>query len=115
VASTTGVSLRQNRIKIALWIAVAEGLLILIGVIPHWLVYLLAAVAVSFWALVGRNYKSSSARNLAWIFAVSQAACVLVPIVWFLAKTAAIVAIAIIAVVALIYLFTEREHHERTE
>jgi FtsH-binding integral membrane protein len=113
--ATTGVSLRQNRIKIALWIAVAEGLLILVGVIPHWLVYILAAVSIAFWALVGRNYKSSSARNLSWIFAASQAACVLVPIVWFLAKTAAIVAIAIIAVVALIYLFTEREHHERTE
>jgi hypothetical protein len=52
---------------------------------------------------------------LSWIFAASQAAAVLVPIVWFLAKTAAIVAIAIIAVVALIYLFTEREQHERTE
>jgi FtsH-binding integral membrane protein len=113
--ASTGVSLRQNRIKIALWIAVAEGLLILIGVIPHWLVYGLAAVSIGFWALVGRNYKSASARNLSWIFAASQAACVLVPIVWFLAKTAAIVAIAVIAVVALIYLFTEREHHERTE
>ena len=113
--ASTSVSLGQNRIKIALWIAVAEGILILIGLIPHWLVYLLAAVSISFWALVGRNYKSSSGRNLSWIFAASQAACVLVPIVWFLAKTAAIVAIAIIAVVALIYLFTEREHHERTE
>jgi len=35
-----------------------------------------------------------------------------VPIVWFVAKTAAIIAIAIIAVVALIYLFTERERAE---
>ena len=113
--ATTAVSLRQNRIKIALWIAVAEGILVLIGVIPHWLVYALAAVAISFWAFAGRNYKSASGRNLSWIFAASQAACVLVPIVWFLAKTAAIVAIAIIAVVALVYLFTEREHHERTE
>ena len=113
--ASTPISLRQNRIKIALWIAVAEGLLILIGLIPHLLVYVLAAIAIAFWALVGRNYRSGSARNLSWIFAASQAACVLVPIVWFLAKTAAIVAIAIIAVVALIYLFTEREHHERTE
>jgi FtsH-binding integral membrane protein len=113
--TAAGVSLRQNRIKIALWIAVAEGLLILIGLIPHWLVYVLAVVAIGFWALAGRNYKSASGRQLSWIFAASQAACVLVPIVWFLAKAAAIVAIAVIAVVALIYLFTEREHHERTE
>ena len=109
------MSLRQNRIKVALWIAVAEGLLTLIGVVPHWLVYVLAAVAIAFWAGAGRNYKSNLGRQLSWVFAASQAAAVLVPIVWILAKTAAIVAIAIIAAVALIYLFTEREHHERTE
>jgi FtsH-binding integral membrane protein len=113
--TSPGVSLRQNRIKVALWIAVAEGLLTLIGVVPHWLVYVLAAVAIAFWAGAGRNYTSNLGRQLSWVFAASQAAAVLVPIVWILAKTAAIVAIAIIAAVALIYLFTEREHHERTE
>ena len=102
--------LRRNRVKSALWIAVAEGLLVLIGVIPHWLVYVLAAVAVGFWFFAGRSYKSASGRDLSWIFAVSQAATVLVPAVWHLAKTAAVIAIAVIAVVALIYLFTEREH-----
>jgi hypothetical protein len=105
-------SLRENRIKISLWIAVGEGLLTLIGVIPHWVVYLLAAVAIGFWAGAGRNYTSNLARQMSWIFAASQAAAVLVPIVWFVARTAAIIAIAIIAVVALIYLFTEREHAE---
>ena len=108
-------SLRENRIKVSLWIAVAEGLLTLVGVIPHWLVYVLAAVAIAFWAGAGRNYRSNLGRQLSWIFAASQAAAVLVPIVWFVAKTAAIIAIAIIAVVALIYLFTERERGERTE
>src|SRR5436309_13715495 len=110
-----GLSLRRNRIKITLVIAVVEGLLVLVGVIPHLAVYVLAAVAIAFWAGAGRNYKSNLGRQLSWIFAASQAAAVLVPIVWFLAKTAAIIAIAIIAVVALIYLFTEREQHERTE
>ena len=33
----------------------------------------------------------------------------LVPIVWFIAKWAAITAIAVVAVVALVYLFTERD------
>ena len=111
--TSPGASLRQNRIKVSLWIAVAEGLLTLVGIIPHWLVYVLAAVAIAFWAGAGRNYSSNLGRQLSWIFAASQAAAVLVPIVWFLAKTAAIIAIAIIAVVALIYLFTEREHGER--
>ena len=103
-------ALRENRIKISLWIAVAEGLLTLIGVIPHWVVYVLAAVAIAFWVGAGRSYKSNLGRQVSWVFAASQAAAVLVPIVWFVAKTAAIIAIAIIALVALIYLFTEREH-----
>ncbi len=108
-----GTSLRQNRIKIALWIAVAEGVLTLVGVIPHWLVYVLAAVAIAFWAGAGRNYKSALARQLSWIFATSQAAAVLVPIAWHIAKWTAIAAIAVVAVVALIFLLTERErdHH----
>jgi len=113
--TSPGTTLRQNRIKISLWVAVAEGLLTLVGLIPHWLVYVLAAVAIAFWAGAGRNYNSNLGRQISWVFAASQAAAVLVPIVWFLAKTAAIIAIAIIAVVALIYLFTEREREHRTE
>jgi FtsH-binding integral membrane protein len=104
-----GTSLRQNRIKIALWIAVAEGLLTLVGLIPHVVVYILAVVAIAFWAGAGRNYTSALARQLSWIFAASQAAAVLVPIVWHIAKWTAIAAIAVVAVVALIFLFTERD------
>lgn len=105
-------TLREHRIKISLWIAVAEGVLLLVGIIPHWLVYVLAAVAIVFWAGAGRNYKSNLGRQLSWIFAASQAAAVLVPVVWFLAKWAAIAVIAVVAVVALVYLFTERDHHD---
>ncbi len=36
------------------------------------------------------------------------------PIVWFVAKWAAITAIAVVAVVALVYLFTERDHGDHT-
>ena len=112
--TSPGTSLRHNRIKIALWVAVAEGLLTLVGVIPHWVVYGLAVVAIAFWAAAGRNYKSNLARQVSWIFAASQAAAVLVPILWFVAKWAAISVIAVVAVVALVYLFTERDHGDHT-
>ena len=104
--------MRQHRIKISLWIAVAEGLLTLLGIIPHWVVYVLAVVAIAFWVGAGRHYRSMLGRQVAWIFAASQAAAVLVPVVWFIAKWAAITAIAVVALVALIYLFTERDHQQ---
>jgi hypothetical protein len=102
-----GGYLRQHRIKLSLWIAVAEGLLVIVGIIPHLAVYILAIAAIAFYALLARNYRSNTARQSSWIFAVSQLLVVLVPIVWFVAKWVAIVAILVIAVLGLIFLFTE--------
>src|SRR5579862_8426920 len=106
-----GGYLRQHRIKLSLWIAVAEGLLVIVGIIPHLAVYVLAVVAIGFYALLARNYRSNTARQSSWIFAVSQLLVVLVPIVWFVAKWVAILAILVIAVAGLVFLFTE--HNRR--
>ena len=102
-------ALRQNRIKLSLWIAVVEGLLMVVHVIPRLAVYILAVVAVALWAVAGRTNKSYLGRQFSWIFAASQALAVLVPIVWFVAKWVAVVAIAVTAIIALIFLFTERD------
>jgi hypothetical protein len=100
--------LRTHRVRISLWTAVIEGLLVVVGVLPHLVVYILAVVAIAFWVSAGRSFKSGLGRQGAWIFAASQALAVLVPIFLFIAKTIAIFAIAIAAVVALIYLFMDR-------
>lgn len=100
--------LRAHRFRITLWTAAAEGLLVLVHIIPHLVVYVLAIVAIGFWAFVARSYKSALARNTSWIFAASQALAVLIPVVLFIAKWIAIGAIAIIAVIALVILFAER-------
>ena len=104
-------SLREHRTKIALWIAVAEGVLVLVGIFPHILVYALAIAGIALWVVVGRNATHQLARQIAWIFAVSQCAAVLVPALWHIAKWAAVTAIVVVAAVALVYLFIEREHH----
>jgi hypothetical protein len=101
--------LRAHRLRITLWIAAPEGLLLLIHVIPHLAVYVLAVVAIAFWITTARRYRSNVARQASWIFAASQALAVLVPIVLIVAKWAAVTAIAILAVVALVFLFAERE------
>ncbi len=100
--------LRDHRFRITFWTAAIEGLLVVVHVIPHLVVYVLAVVAIGFWGLVARGYKSPLARNVSWIFAASQALAVLIPVVLFIAKWIAIGAIAIIAVIALVILFAER-------
>jgi hypothetical protein len=106
--SRPGQFLRTHRVRISLWTAVAEGILVVIGVLPHIVVYVVAVVAIAFWVTAGRAYKSGAARQAAWIFAASQALAVLVPIFLFIAKTIAIFTIAIVAVIALVFLFTDR-------
>ena len=100
--------LRANRLRITLWIGAIEGVLVLVGAIPHLVVYLLAIVATGFYVAVGRNYTSPTARSLTWIFAGSQLLTVLVPIILFFAKTIAIIVIVGLAVVGLLILFTDR-------
>ena len=106
--TSPGAALSRHRTKIALWLAVAEGLLTLVGLFPHLLVYALAVAAIALWFGVGRAAAPGPGRQLAWIFAVAQCATVLVPVVWFFTKWAAITVIVLVALVALIYLFTER-------
>ena len=61
--------LREHRLRLTIWIGAGEGLLTLLGLIPHLAVYILAAVAIGFWVVAGRKYESATARHLAWIFA----------------------------------------------
>ncbi|HEY4347242.1 MAG TPA: hypothetical protein VGM80_06595 [Gaiellaceae bacterium] len=108
-ASKPAQYLRDHRLRITAWIGAGEGLLTLLHVIPHLAVYILAIAAVAFYITTARNYTSSTARQLTWIFAASQALAVLVPIVLHIAETVAVIAIAIIAAVALVFLFAERK------
>ncbi len=100
--------LREHRLRVALWIAVAEGLLTIVGVIPKYLVFLLALVALALWWFVGRRHRHDTARHATWIFATSQLLVVLVPAAIVILGTVAVVVISLIAVAALVVLFTER-------
>jgi hypothetical protein len=101
--------LREHRLRLTIWIGAIEGVLTLLGLLPHLAVYLLAAVAIGFWAFVGRKYESATARQLSWIFAASQAIAVLIPSVLHIARWIAITAVIIAAAVGLVILFTERD------
>jgi hypothetical protein len=108
-SSKPGRYLRQHRLRITLWVAAVEALLVLVHVIDKWAVYALAILAIGFWIFARSRFRSQTARQLAWIFAASQAIVVLVPATLVVAKWLAIGVIALVAVIALVVLFGERD------
>jgi hypothetical protein len=92
---------RHNRFRIALALAAAEGILVLAGAIPWWVVVLLALGSVAAYAAWGREHESPDVRVLTWTAAVSQLLVVLVPVLAGAVVVLAAVAVVVLAAVAL--------------
>ncbi len=107
-SSRIGRRLRENRLRIALIVALVEGILVLLGSIGWWVVLLLAIAAVVLYVTRGRTARREAIRTLSWIFAVSQVAVVLVPVLALVLTAFAVVALVLIAVVALVVLLRDR-------
>jgi hypothetical protein len=105
--------LRERRIRIALWVAVIEGLIAAFSQdIGRWTILVMAVIVLAFYIVAGRQLKWDVARELTWIAAASQVLAILVIIFAFVLKLIAIVIIVGFALVALVYLFTD--HKQRT-
>ena len=103
-ASPLSESLRERRYRVALWIAVAEGILIVFDVIPVWAALLVAASVIGFYVVAGRRLRAAAAREVALTAAASQALVALVPLLLLVAAAVAVVALAVIALVAVVAL-----------
>jgi hypothetical protein len=103
-----GRRLRDSRLRIALVVALVEGILVLVGSIDWWVVLLLAVGAVALYATRGRTARREDVREASWIFAVSQVAVVLVPALALVLTALAVVLLVIVAVVALVVLLLDR-------
>ena len=103
-----GRLLRENRLKIALIVALVEGVLVLVGQIDWWIVVLVAIAAVALYVYRGRQARSQKLREVSWIVAVSQLAVVLVPALALVLSALAVVTLVILAVVALVALLHDR-------
>ena len=68
-----GRFLAERRMRLSLGIAVVEGVLVVANVIPSGPSSSSAIVAVGYWCMWGRNYRSPMVRQASWIFAASQA------------------------------------------
>ena len=103
-----GRALREHRVRIALLVALVEGILVLVGEIPWWSVVLVAVVAVVVYVSGGRKAGREEVREASWILAVSQLAVVLVPALALVLTAFAVVALVVLAVVALVVLLRDR-------
>ena len=109
-AGTTrmGRWLRERRIRLALWVAVIEGLLVAITPdLTKWTVLVIGAILLAFYIVAGRNMRWDVGRQLSLIAAASQALAILVVILAFVLKLVAIVAVVVFAIIALVYLFSD--------
>lgn len=108
-SSRTGRWLRARRLRIAFWIAVIEGLLVVIHAISWWAAVAVAAIVVLAWFGFAQRVRSDTVRQTGWIAGVSQSLVVLVPILVAIVGTIALILVGVLAVVALVLLFSSRD------
>jgi hypothetical protein len=97
----------EGRTRIAIWIAVAEGIIVLFSDFTKWTVAALAVISVIVWYAT-RDSSSPTVRRVAWIFAASQLiATVIVIIAWFF-TWAAVLAVVVAAIFGLMILYRDR-------
>jgi hypothetical protein len=101
--------LRGRRVRIALWIAAIEAILVAVfNDVSKWTVFAVAIVSVALYYFAGRNSRNDSFRHITWILAVSQLLATIAAILAFLVIWAVIIAVVVFAIVALYFVFTDR-------
>jgi hypothetical protein len=105
----TGRWLRVRRIRLALWIAVIEGIVVALAHdVSRWTVIAVAIPVLALYVFWGRSTRSDTARQILWIGGASQALAVVVVIFAFILSWLALLLAGIFAVVALLFLFGDR-------
>ena len=113
--SNTGRWLYQRRLKIALGIAVLEGIIVALEKdFSRWTVIIISAPIIAFYLFAGRSLDSDTGRQFAWIAAASQAFAVILCIVALVIGAFVLIIAAVFAAIALILLFGERDRPKQT-
>ena len=100
--------LRVRRHRLAIWIALGEGIIVLVSHdLTKWTVVALAVVAALAWTF-GRNTRSNGLREGLWIFVVSQLLAVVLVLFAVFFKWLLILGLIVCAVVALAFLWFDR-------
>jgi hypothetical protein len=110
-SSRAGRWLRTRRIRIALWLAVFEGIVVAIKGESKWVVAVIAALVLIIYAALRDRLNWDAGRQVLWIVAASQVLALLVAIFAFILESIAVILVVIIAVAALVYLFADLRRH----
>ena len=101
--------LRARRIRLALGVAVVEGLIVAWrGDVTRWTVVAIAIPLLAVYVFWGRNARSDTFRQISWIAGASQALAVVVVILAFILNWLALLLAGIFAVIAVLYLLSDR-------
>jgi hypothetical protein len=101
--------LRARRVRVALWIAVIEGIIVALAHdVSRWTVIAIAIPLLAVYVFWGRTAHSDTVRQLAWIAGASQALAVVVVILAFILSWLALLLAGIFALVALLFLLVDR-------
>ena len=100
--------LRANRTRIALSIAIVEGVLVVFNVIDVLPALLIATLVVAVYFWLSQRMRPGLARDALWIGAVSQTMVALVPVLVLVVGTLALIAVGVLAAVVLVLLLTGR-------
>jgi uncharacterized membrane protein YphA (DoxX/SURF4 family) len=94
--------------RAAIVIAVAEAVLVVVGVIPRWTAVVVAALVLAAYFYRGRKVSNPSTRQGFWAVAVSQALVLFVPLALWILGAVVIVIVAAAAVILLVVLLADR-------
>jgi hypothetical protein len=101
--------LRARRIRISLWIAVIEGIIVAVSKdYSRWTLITIAIIVLALYVLFGRKLESDTGRQLFWIAGLSQSLAVLVVIFSFIVLWISLITAGVFAAIALLFLFTDR-------
>jgi hypothetical protein len=99
---------RANRLRVAAWVAVIEGALVVFNVIDVLPALLVAGLVVVAYFWLSQRLRPGLGRDVLWAAAVSQAMVALIPVLVLIVGTLALIAVGILAAVVLILLLTGR-------
>jgi hypothetical protein len=105
-----------NRVKVALGIAIFEGLLVAFEKdFSRITVIVIAVPIILFYLLAGRSVDSQLGREISWVLAASQALAVVAVILAFIIGWLALILAGVFAVVALYLLFHDLPDRPRQQ